>query len=377
VTARDGAVPQQPVWRAVRVYYYDADRKDDLVLDAIRPLLRALDGGVERAYFVRHWRRGPHLLVPVLAAPAAFASLVEPAVADIVGGYLDRNPSTATLPPEEVLLPAHERLARLEHEDGPLRPLVPDNTVVFGEHDRRLHIVDGPVGADLLAEFYTETNGLVFRMLEEVRAGRTREMLGLPLMLAVAHVFGYPPGIDRGFISFRSHAEAFLHSRPDQQQVRETFERQFRANRETLARLVPAVLDTLDGGAGGGVPFVAEWVDTLRAYWIRSEAMLSDGRLTVAPDVTPDRPIWTTIDTSPMHRMMSADAGFRALFNHPAFKRYRLVLNYTYLHLARLGVLGNRRFLLCHLAANAVEEALGINAVETVRRFTETGADVS
>jgi hypothetical protein len=362
------------IWRAVRVYYYDADRKDDLVLDAIRPLLRRLDGRVERAYFVRHWRRGPHVLVPVLAEPDAFDSLVAPAVADVVGGYLAEHPSTATLPPEEVLLPAHRRFAELEQEDGPLRPLAPDNTILFEEHDRRLHIVDGPAGADLLAEFYTATNDLVFRMLEEVRTGRTREILGLALMLAVAHSFGHPPGIDRGFISFRSHAEAFLHTRPDQQQVREAFERQFRANREALTGLVTAVLDTLDGR--GDVAFVAEWVDILHGYRVRSQELFDEGRLTLAPDVTPDRPIWTSADASPMHRMMSASDGFRALFNHPAFKRYRLLLNYTYLHLARLGIMGNRRFLLCHLAANAVEEARGVNAVETVRRFTETGAGV-
>jgi Lantibiotic biosynthesis dehydratase C-term len=362
----------EPIWRAVYVYHY-AEAKDGLILDGIRPLLRRLDRGVERAYFVRHWRRGPHIRIPVLAEPTAFASLVEPAVTDIVGGYLTEHPSAGTLPPEEVLLPAHQRLARLEQDDGPLRPLVPDNTVLFGEHDRRLHTVDGDIGADLLAEFYAGTNHLVFRMLEEVRAGRTREILGLALMLAVAHSFGYPAGIDRGFISFRSHAEAFLNTRDDGDRVREAFERQFRANRATLTRLVTAVLDTLDG-RGGEVPFVAEWVDVLRPYWTRSGELVADGRLTIAPDVAADRPVWTGLDSSPMHRMMAASDGFRALFNDPAFKRYRLVLNYTYLHLARLGVLGNRRFLLCHLAANAVEEALGVNAIETVRRFTGTGA---
>jgi hypothetical protein len=42
------------------------------------------------------------------------------------------------------------------------------------------------------------------------------------------------------------------------------------------------------------------------------------------------------------------------------------MLNYTYLHMTRLGITPTERFLLCHLAANAVEECYGVSAFELV-----------
>jgi len=67
--------------------------------------------------------------------------------------------------------------------------------------------------------------------------------------------------------------------------------------------------------------------------------------------------------------MFESEAFRHLLVDDPEFKRYRLLLNYTYLHLARLGVTGYERFRLCHLAANAVEEALGVDAMEAVARY--------
>ena len=46
------------------------------------------------------------------------------------------------------------------------------------------------------------------------------------------------------------------------------------------------------------------------------------------------------------------------------FAKFRLMLNYTYLHLTRLGLAPAERFLLCHLAANAAEDLFGRSAAE-------------
>ncbi len=358
---------QTPTWRAVHVYYYD-ENKDDLILDAVRPVLRRVAEDVRCAYFVRHWRRGPHVRIPVLATPSAFTSVVEPAVADIVRGYLARRPSTTALPPEAVLLPMHERLAELEMETGPLRPLVPDNSVLFTEHDRRLDMLDGEVGSDLLAEFYATTNDLAFAMLEEIRSGRTREFVGLSLMLAVAHAFGGEPAIERGFVSFRSHAEAFLYGSSDQVGIRARFDREYLANARALTGLVRAVMDTVDGRSTA-VPFVTEWVAALRPLWTVSESLVASGRLRLTagvPEGDSDAAAGKLAD-SPIHRLMLGSDTFRRLvFDDPQFTRYRLVLNYTYLHLARLGIMGYGRYRLCHLAANAVEKALGVDAIRIV-----------
>jgi hypothetical protein len=368
MTLREGG-HVRPTWQAVYVYYYD-DAKDDLILDAVRPLLRRLDGRVERAYFVRHWRRGPHVRIPVLATEHAFSAFVRPAVEEIVGAYLDRHPSRAVLPPDEVLASVHVRLARLEEERGPLRPLVADNTIRWEPHDRRLHVLDGEAGADLLADFYTATNALAFAMLEAVRRGASRELLALSLMLAVAHRhWGDPPSLRAGFISFRSHAEAFLHQSADPDRARAAFDRQSRVNRDRLVRLVHRVVAALDIG-DGSVPFAEEWLGALEPFRARAEPLIRSGRLRLSPAAEGQATAAADLTGSSLHRTMFENDAYRALLlQDPAFKSYRLVLNYTYLHLARLGISGYARFRLCHLAADAVEQALDVDAFELVDRF--------
>jgi len=54
---------------------------------------------------------------------------------------------------------------------------------------------------------------------------------------------------------------------------------------------------------------------------------------------------------------------------NPEFLRYRVVLNWTYLHLTRLGLSPRRRFLLCHLAAETIEERYGVSAIGFLRTF--------
>jgi hypothetical protein len=354
-----------PIWQAIRLSYYDED-KDRLILEGVRPFLETLGGAAEAAYFLRHWRRGPHLRISVLATSERFRTLVEPAATEILGRYLDQHPSSTTLPPEPQLLRAHQQLAELEREEGPLRPLVPNNSLVIEEHDRRLKVLGSEAAAQLLADFYLASNDLVFRMLETVQAGRSRESLGLSLMLAVAHHFRQ--NIGQGFISFRSHSEAFLHLSGARESTRASFQRQYQVNRPRLVRLVHGVIDTVDRGTDE-VPFVTEWLRTLRPFWERAHTLIQSGQLPLDPLQTRDdqRPWGVLGERSPMHRIMSHES-FLTLLDEPEFKRYRLVLNYTYLHLARLGLMGYARYRLCHLAANAVEDALGINAIELVER---------
>ncbi len=57
------------------------------------------------------------------------------------------------------------------------------------------------------------------------------------------------------------------------------------------------------------------------------------------------------------------------MFTRPDFLRYRVVLNYTYLHLTGLGLTPLDRFRACHLLANAVEEVYGVSGLESMRRY--------
>jgi hypothetical protein len=358
------------VWRALHVVYYDDD-KDQLIALGVRPFLEGIADGVQQAYFLRHWLRGPHLRIPILAPPQIFATLVEPTATRTISSYLDRCPSRALLPPEEQLLAMHQLLSESEREPGPLRPLAADNSVFFAAHDRRLPTVGGEAGADLLADFYGASNQLTFRMLDRIRAGRDRESLALSLMLAVGHsLFNDQASASRGFVSFRSHAEAFLHTCSDPDATRARFDRQYQANRAAIQRMVTAVFDTLERGTDA-VPFVSEWVALLRPFSARAEALIRSGALTL-PEWSGsegDAGPWAMLRTSPLHQAIDRSPAFQRLLRDPGFQRYRLILNYTYLHLARLGVMALARYRLCHLAANAIDEALGINLMARVQDF--------
>ena len=198
-------------WTSIQVYYHQ--NQDGLLLDAVRPLFARLGEHGVRAYFERHWRQGPHLRLNINAAPRTVGTLVLPAVEEIVGGYLRTHPSVADLDPAR-MLPLHERLAELEAEPGPLLPWYPDNSIQQAAYDGSASVLGSQQAADLLADFYVDSTPLAFQMIERVRERMTSRLGGaFDLMVATAQVFS-PGGITRGFMSFRSHAEAFLTAWP-------------------------------------------------------------------------------------------------------------------------------------------------------------------
>lgn len=350
------------VWHHVEVYYHAA--QDELIANAVRPLFAGLDPE-PRGYYYRHWKRGPHVRLRFDTSPAGFASLAA-RVEDILGGYLAARPSRANLDPVE-LLPRHERLAQLEGESPPLLPWYPDNSIRY----------PGAAGSEhrdeLIADFYAATNELALEITERVVAGHgSRSTSALDLMIATAHGLS-SRGITRGFVSFRSHAEAFLCGFPEGRGLRESWDRQYAARAEALSDRVRAVVETLDGGLEGGldggadpVPFVRRWVELMLPIRRRAERMLADGRLSL------DRAGGTAAsgrltDVSAFHRAVHANRRWQTeVRDSLGFSVYRVLLNLTYLQLTRIGITPAQRFVLCHFAAGAVEDRYGVSALEVV-----------
>ncbi|MYS23177.1 Lantibiotic biosynthesis dehydratase C-term [Streptomyces sp. DvalAA-14] len=365
----------EPQWRAAHIAYF-GDDTDRLLLHAVRPVVERLADHVQSIYVLRHWRRGPHLRLVVAAEPAVFAAVVEPAVAEVVGEYLRAHPSRAVAPDEAALLPLHRRLADAEREPGPLTPFYADNSIIWAEHDRRIDVLGCPVGADELALFYAGTNDLLFRHLEAVAAGAPRETLALRLMLATAHMLCRHPedaSVRRGFVSFRSHAEGYLSTVGPQ--VRDAFDRRYAANRDVLTAQVRAVVAAFDDApadsadsADADAELLRGWVAAIDPLGARWTALYAAGEIPEAeiPD-DEENGIGDLLAASPMHRAIAGSTVYKQMmYRDPRFLRYRLMLNYTYLHLSRLGVPGLTRYLLCHLAANAVEEVYGVSALQLV-----------
>jgi hypothetical protein len=351
-------------WHSAHVYYYE-ENKDGLILDGVRPILERQElERQEKGYFVRHWLRGPHLRINILSADGD-ATLRT--VQEEIGRYLRAHPSTAAVD-EAAILAAHRQLAAQERERGPLSPLHPDNTIVRAPYDRRLHVLGSEAAAGLLEDFYAETNRSAFDMLEHVRGGANRLVVALDLMLATAHAMW--PGITRGFISFRSHAEGFIAQAPDPEARRRDCEEKYRSQAPALRERLSGILDALDHG-GDGPPFVADWIATLRRIRERAAPLIAAGELTLDGSHEPDADRrWNPamLAHSPFHRSLQDNAGLLAsLQADPAFLGFRLSLNHLYLHLNRIGIRPFERFVLCHLAARAVEEMFEVSAVDFVR----------
>ncbi len=349
-------------WHNVGVYYYDDKRSDDLIVDCVRPLFARL--ARRPSFFVRHWLRGPHVRLRFHTTLDDFDRVVSPAVADQVGGWLAAHPSTTRLD-ETALLATHERLAKQEHEPGPLSPFYPDNSIQYLPCDRRIDALGSEAAAALVEDFYVDTTDLAFAMLDRIRGGTSRLSLALDLMWATAHSAGT---VTQGYVSYRAHSEARIMTAPDPAALRSFFEQQYRVRAPALVERLQQVLDTIDSADGAGdVPFVRDWVHAVHRLYKRAQRLIADGAITLS---VPERGVWFFDELtahSAFHRALASNPAHLEMMRTSArFHTWRIIVNCCYLHLTRLGVRPFERSLLGFLLSEAVEERFDVSAVELV-----------
>ncbi|MFC4913895.1 thiopeptide maturation pyridine synthase [Actinomadura gamaensis] len=350
-------------WHSAQIYYYDTSH-DDVSLDAVRPTLRALSEHIDAAYVLPHWRQGPHLRVNVRCHPDAWTEHIQPEIATRIGAHLAEHPSTAVLDPRA--LREHALLARLEHENGPLTPYIDDNTITFQPHDPRLHIFGTLESSHLHADFHADATDLVWRIQDEVRAGRIdRFATALDLMWTTSHI-GFPP-IQRSAASFYSHSLAFIANSPDPAVRAREYATRYTANKHVLAARLHTVLTTLDDPCTTPDPLIRDWAALLRDYKDRATELLRAGHLPINDRDLP-RPT-TPIVPTPLLSELAADRHMQRFRDTVDYQRYRLLLNYTYGLLTRLRVKPIERGLLCHLAAATVQDAFDIDIAARFRDF--------
>jgi len=344
-------------WHSIHVYYYEPDKRA-LILDGVRPLFRSLGDRVDAVSYTRHWRQGPHLRLNFRTTADTFASMVRPAADEIVGGFLARQPSAAHHLDRAREIQVHKRLAELEQDDGPLLPWHPDNSIVPARYDSRSAAVGGPHAAGLVADFQAASTDLAFRLTEAFRTPRQRLAGCFDLMIATGQAMS-ARGIVGGFVSFRSHAEGFLAGFPEATGLRPAWDRHYRAHRDALRQRMETVAAATRTGSGD-VPFVRDWLAVLGPA--REAAARGDLTLPIAGPDDAER----LAGLSPFHHALLANPRWEERQRSAEFLRYRLMLNLTYLMLTRLGVNPVERYLLGHLAANTVEDAYGVAAIELV-----------
>ncbi|MEU5208784.1 thiopeptide maturation pyridine synthase [Streptomyces sp. NPDC020742] len=362
-------------WHSLHVHHHDEATEPELILRAVRPAFAAVAPFVRDAWFGRHWLRGPHLRLNFRTDEQAWCERVRPVVTGVATDYLRAHPSTVRLD-EAALAPVHERLAELEMEPEPLRPWVADNTVVERPYDQRLHVLGSLRASELVAGFLADTNDLAFRMYEQLPANPL-SVLALDLMWATAAAAAIPfedgsAPIERGVLSLRSHADAFLSRTNDPAAYRTRFDERFRRQEAALgARLreVEAVLAEPEGAdaTGSGVPYVREWARAVRRHQRTAQPLLVSGEVSMGGAALAPR--MPTRQLSEFHRLLLSDHGHRDFLDDAWFASFRLVMNYLYLHLNRMGLAPVERALLCHLAARTVESVHGTSAIASFERY--------
>jgi hypothetical protein len=366
----------EPVWRSVNVYYHDTDRTD-LLLDAVRPFLRAVAPAARRVWFQPHWRRGPHVRIPVQARAEVFDAVIVPAAADVLGGYLGAHPS-ATVLDEQSALPQHRRLARIEREQGPLAPWADNNSVEVEPFDRRIPVLGSPAAADLLADYYVDSNETVFSILDWARGGGSRMALAVDLFIAAAHRF-LPP-VTYGYLSYRGHADAFLAKQPDA--LRERFDRIYEASADQFRQRVVTITGTDDYHE---VVRFGGLLDTLLRYRDRAGELIRAGELALMAGADGEPEAWGSSwsvwsDRSAFHRTLGGHrAAADQLGGWQTFQQYRIVLNWLYLNVYRIGIGELERNLICHVVSRAVEDVNGVRALDRIQElinFVDSGGQL-
>ncbi|MFF2043586.1 thiopeptide maturation pyridine synthase [Kitasatospora sp. NPDC058170] len=361
-------------WRSIQVRYY-AEDKDDLVLDAVRPLFRRFAGEIGRPYLTRHWRRGPHLRLDFTATEEDWQGTVLPGAQLGLAEYLLGSPSTAVLD-QRAHFAAHQRMARAQDEQGPLFPWHPDNSLQTEPHDDRSHVLGSRQLADLLDDAYAASCEQLFTMLERVRGGHdSRRGIALDLMFAFARVSGQvsgqararagAPPAGRGFGSYRAHTERFLTHCRNPSAVRAALDVEYRARRPALERRLTAVLETLDGD--GQVPFVRWWARHTAEVEAAAEPLLESGRISLdrggAPPAEPPQGQPPAGGPAAAVDLLLLDPAHpQEVLAGVRHQSHRIAANVLCSHLDRLGIGPRQRFVLCHLAASTAEDLFGIPA---------------
>lgn len=357
-------------WHSIHVHHH-GEATSRLVAEAVQPVSRELDRRGHPTWFVRHWRRGPHLRLHVEASESELHGVVVPAVAAVLDPYLATLPTTVT--DVDGLLPLHRRLAEWEQDQGPLTPWFPDNSWHVDAYDDRMAVHRTPEAAALVTGFLRDANDHAFAVTTAAVAGASLPAAVFDTMVTMADRLVYG-GIANGYLSFRSHTESYLSVEARGPEWRRVWAEYYQKHARTLA----ARLDRLVAPGSTGDPESTMLVDLIARYWSLGAGLYARGLLpALRLDDLDRRRELAEAGTSPFHRELLRNDFWRTQVGPSAdFANFRLALNLMYLQFTRLGITPHQRYFLCYLVAEAVESHTGRSWTELMRSWETPAAGV-
>ncbi|MFI7637825.1 lantibiotic dehydratase C-terminal domain-containing protein [Nonomuraea sp. NPDC049400] len=248
--------------------------------------------------------------------------------------------------------------------------------------------VTGPVfGGEHLApvtrRFLSEVSPALLDLLRASTANRS-DRLAAALDLMAAHLMavsgalridGIPPEVPLGFLSFRSHAEAFFATSANPGLTRVRMDERFEANRSAIQDRILAVFQQLKGegpevsaeaGAWYGAardtkPVIAEHI---RTGGITADTAYVDDHLRERDDFA----------DSAFHTAAGSSTELQRFLRHdPAFLAGRLLTSMLYLSLHGMGVTLVERYFLCHAMSRACELIFEVDAMAVLGKIADHG----
>lgn len=356
-------------WQTIHIYYYDAN-KDDLLLDCVRPLFKTLRerDWAEHLYFVRHWHGGSHLRLHIAADPRLFREKIAPYVQDEAERYLQRHPSTTPFSEKDARKQYERRETYNAHQYVTLRP---DNSLEIAPYEDLSPTIGSAGAARLLEAYYEETCDTAFALIEQTRNNYTARLnLCFDQLVAIVATSPFLP-LDRAYMSYRSHAEGFIVGEPETEEPRlrrQRLEKAYQERYAAVSQRLRHLLALLTRAPDRLPPWLASMIELHRRYGQQAYEAAQSGILQLKKHE----------DTARARQRMRLEESeyLTSAFSSPAVMDYidtpvvvahRTGLNLLYLHLHRIGMLNEDRYMLDYYIARSIEELLEIDPLARMR----------
>lgn len=372
------------MWKVIRIAYFDND-KSALLQSPVQEVVAYIQQTHQLPVFVTsHWKFGPHVDITVDCDDELFVNELFPYARKHISAWLEDNPSTTELNPEEYERLSYQ-LAMSELEPPPYVPLLNNNRLTVGEY-KLSQAINIQGFHHTKEQFLAASINLLFNLLGLKKANPDVFFCTLIFMMASVAGRFKPDGIKRGYISYRSHAEYFFENFDKQGALRSKF--------NLLDQKYAPLID-------GNIQAIAENKITETSLPASVQAMLSYWNIVVENTFAANRQVVDdnyeqiiqddsevssteqnfaqlaeTVSSQVPEEVNKPDRDYntgkvvnsalqheegRQLFRSHDFITYRTTVNYFYLLLPVLDITPVQKFSLCHLIANSVERVFDID----------------
>jgi hypothetical protein len=306
-------------WGSIHVFYAE---HDDLLIDCLSGLAGRLkaSGEISHAFFLRHWRNGPHIRFRLRVHDSAGLEQVLAATMERIEGYIAAVPSTTVVDPSAYQA-AQQLMAQWEVDDETPGHLIANNSVRVEPYHRELGKYGGRRGAKIAEDLADASSNCVLRLLPVVRDDRGgRTSLAYVMTVSGALAAGLRPDALAPFLA--DYSRLWSHWAPSS--TRAAWDRNLTKNWDRLRIQTERLLC----GPPPSSPILREWSTAVAT----TAAAIDESEGDVLPAVT----------------ALGSDAEAQA-------RRRYLLTNYLHTNNNRLGVLPAEEAFIAFLACRVVE----------------------